>query len=105
MNDVIINAVSKPSTINTTINKPSYLVILKDDSIQIKKMKYFISIDKPDFLNGFISVKGIYANFSEKEIILNFNDMLTNSKKDLLLEVMFPWHRIISIRNLTFRAK
>lgn len=80
--------------------KPSYLI-----TIDGKPVKRFITIDKPELLNGFVQVKGIYCEENEDEIVQKFADILTSSSKELILEVMFPWHKIASIRSLVFRAK
>jgi hypothetical protein len=80
--------------------KPAHLITLEG-----KPIKRFISIDKPELLNGFIQVKGIYSEEDESEIVNKFPDLLTNSPKELILEVWFPLHKISSIRSLVFRAK
>ena len=86
--------------------KPTYLVVLDVIPGGTKKTeKKFIATEKPDLLDGFIQVKGIFTDSSEDEISKNFTDILTNSSKELFIEVMLPWHRICSIRNLVFRAK
>lgn len=85
--------------------KPSYLITLEDTSSKkADRFQRFISLDKPELLNGFIQVKGIFSDKSEDEIIKTFVDILTNSSKELILEMMFPMHRICSIRNLVFNA-
>ena len=87
------------------LKKPSYLIIL-DDGIDGKNKKYqnFISLDKPESLNGFIHVKGFYCDKPESKIIKSFSDILTNISKEFILEMMFPLHRIYSIRSLVFNA-
>ena len=64
----------------------------------------FISLDKPRAENGVIEVKGIFSELSEDEIIKSFADILTATPKELTLEMMFPLHRIVSIRSLVFNA-
>lgn len=88
-------------------NKPSYLVSLEEITGKTKTTRYFITTDRPEHLNGFIQVKGIFVDSSitEEEIIKNFTDILTSAKKELILEMMFPWHKICSIRSLVFKAK
>lgn len=88
------------------IRKPYYLLELKVDR-RTKEPRFFISIDKPSLLNGFVEVKGIFVEVSveEEELLKNFDTILTNTSKDLFLEMMFPWHRICSVRNLIFKAK
>lgn len=85
--------------------KPSYLVTIEDTTSAGKKsMKRFITTDKPDLLQGFIQVKGFFSDEGEDEIINNLSDILTSTKKELICEMMFPWHKICSIRSLVFNA-
>lgn len=85
--------------------KPAHLITIEDFSGKVKVLKQFIALDKPELVNGFIQAKGIFCDFSEDEISKNFNTVLTSSPKELFLEMMFPWHKIHSIRNLAFRQK
>lgn len=85
--------------------KPVYLVLLEETVGKSKVLKKFITVEKPELLNGFVQVKGIFSDSDEEEINKKFNDILTNSSKELFIEVMFPWHKICSIRSLVFRAK
>lgn len=81
------------------LNKPNYLITLIDG----KTKKYIITLDKPTFENGFIDVKCILIdNYSEEEIVLKYKDILTNTKRELYLELLIPWHRILMIRSLVF---
>jgi hypothetical protein len=84
--------------------KPPYLVLLKEGSGKTVVEERFISLDKPELLNGFIQVKGIYSEFSEEKIIRTFNDILTNNPKEAIVEMLFPNHRVASIRSLAFSA-
>jgi hypothetical protein len=88
-----------------TLKKPPFLITL-DDGVTGKTRNFqrFISLDKPESINGFIQVKGIFCDKDEDEIIKTFADILTNSPKELTLEMMFPLHRIHSIRSLVFNA-
>lgn len=88
-----------------TIKKPPYLITL-ENGVSGKNHLYqrFISLDKPEAINGFIQVKGIFTDCSEDEIIKAFSDILTTTPKESILEMMFPLHRVYSIRNLVFNA-
>lgn len=83
--------------------KPSYLVTLMATGAKVKEMR-FIAIDKPEFLPNCVQVKGVYLDDSEEKIINNVSGILTSIKKELVLEMTFPWHRICSIRSLVFNA-
>jgi hypothetical protein len=82
--------------------KPCYLISL--DGSGKKGITYFISIDKPDLLNNFIQVKGIYSDFCEDEITKRFSEIILNTPKESIVDMMFPSHRIFSIKSLVFNA-
>lgn len=103
MSDIAINVTSKVPVGNPIANKPSYLIFLEEKSG--KNNRKFLTIDKPDLLNGFVLAKGFYCNNDEEEIINKFQVILTDIKKELIIEVMLPWHKISSMRSLIFKAK
>lgn len=100
--DFAIGVTSVLPNAGALAKKPPHLIYLTDNKNKVTK---FLSIDKPEFLNGFIQVKGIYTDVGEDEINKNFFEILTSSPKELILEMIFPWHRISSVRNLVFKAK
>ncbi len=99
--DIAIGITAQLPTMGAMNKKPAYLITLDYG----KSYKRFITLDKPELLNGFLQVKGIYSDASEDEIIKSFSDILTNAPKELILDIMFPWHKICSVRSLVFRAK
>jgi len=101
--DFVVSSVVLPQVGNVS-KKPSYLVVLTDPVAKNKSLSIFIAVDKPDLLNGFIQVKGIFSEFSEEETIKKFNEILSSTAKESILDIMFPWHRVQSIRNLVFNA-
>lgn len=103
-NDIAINVTGLPNMVSKAF-KPTYLVVLEDGSSKSKTIKKFISLDKPELLQGFIQVKGIFCDSTEEEIIKNFSDILTSTSKDLILEVLIPWHKISYMRSLIFKQK
>lgn len=56
--DFTVNAVGSFTNTVQISKKPSYLIKL--DSGKAKKDTYFVSVDRPDLLNGFIQVKGFF---------------------------------------------
>jgi hypothetical protein len=86
-----------------TLKKPPYLILLSPLGAA-KTPQRFISLDKPESINGFIQVKGIFSDKIEDEIIKNFTTHLTDAARETILEMMFPLHRVISIRSLVFSA-
>jgi|ERR1035437_612338 hypothetical protein len=104
-NDIAVGITGGPSVTGTISKKPSYLITLEDNSGKTKSLKRFITLDKPETLNGFLQAKGIFSELSEGEISKNFVDLLTSSSRELVLDMLFPWHRIFSVRSLVFKAK
>lgn len=102
--DYSVGAVSNLPTFGTISKKPSYLITLEDSSGKKNSFQRFISIDKPDSQSGFILVKGIFTDSSEEDIVKKFSDLLTSTPKESILEIWFPWHRVISVRSLVFNA-
>ena len=87
------------------LKKPPFLITLDDGSSgKTRNFQRFISLDKPESVNGFVQVKGIFCDKDEEEIIKGFSDILTGTSKEFILEMMFPLHRIYSIRSLVFNA-
>lgn len=100
--DFAIGSVGIPS-VGSAPKKPPYLVSLEPNAGS-KKAVLFIALDKPDLLNGFIQVKGIYVDVTEDKVTKNFAEILAETPKEEILDIMFPWHRVVSIRNLVFNA-
>lgn len=98
--DFAVGAVGVPS-VGHQARKPCYLVVL---STTAKKTENFISLDKPDLLNGFIQAKGFYTDQSEEEVVKDFVNLVASTPKETYLDIMFPWHRVQSIRSLVFNA-
>ena len=89
-----------------TLKKPPYLITLYDGvSGKALNFKRFISLDKPRLENGVFEVKVIFSDKTEEEIIKTFSDILTETPKELLLEMMFSLQRIYEVRNLVFNAQ
>jgi hypothetical protein len=86
------------------MKKPTYLVLLEDLTGKTKVTKKFIALAKPDLLNGFIEMKGFFSDLDESKILENPAEVILNSPKENHCEMMFPWHRVLSIRNLIFNA-
>lgn len=104
-NDIAISSVAGLPSVGSISKKPSYLIILEDFNGKNRIVKKFITIDKPEFLQGFIQVKGFFSELAEDEINKKFIELLTSTSKDLFYEMLFPWHKICSIKSLVFKQK
>lgn len=97
--DIAIGTANLPTNA-PRLTKPSYLVTLVDGKV----VTYFIALDKPELASGFISVRGFYCEASEEEVVKGFVEMISKTPKETVLEMMFPTHRVKSIRSLVFNA-
>jgi hypothetical protein len=102
--DIAIGSVGIPTNGTAISKKPSYLICMEETNSK-KSSQKFITLDKPEFITGFVQVKGIFTNLPESEVIKNYLEVLTSAPKDLYLEVLIPWHRISYIRSLVFKQK
>lgn len=102
--DISIGSVGVPTTVAVP-KKPSYLIFLEDATPKNKRTKKFITLDKPEFVSGFVQVKGFFTDLPEDEVIKTFPEVLTSVAKDLILEVFIPWQRITYMRSLVFKQK
>lgn len=86
------------------LKKPPYLITLTKQTGKAQAFERFISLDRPEPTVGFIQVKGIFCDREEEEIIKGFAAIVSNTPKEAIVEMMFPHHRIVSIRSLVFNA-
>jgi len=100
--DYAIAATARVVSGSPILSKPAYLVTFEASGKT--KSKFFIAIEKPEFQDAFIQVKGIFSEVSEEEIINSFGEILTQAGKESILEMYFPWHKIVSVRSLVFKA-
>jgi len=96
MTDIAVNQTSivLPSVISAT--KPPYLIDLVDG----KSTKYFLTLEPPVIEENFVKVKGLFINNKE-----DFINVLSDIDKTQVVEILFPWHRILQIKNLSFKMK
>lgn len=103
-NDIAVQMIGLPGVAQIS-KKPPYLILMEETSGKNKVVKKFITLDKPELMQGFVQVKGIFSDLPEEEIIKNYYDVLTTTNKELFLEVLIPWHKISYIRSLIFKQK
>ncbi len=95
--DVILAPTNKVAGAITP-NKPIYLILIDDG----KSKKKFLTIDRPDLQASYVQAKGIFSDISEENISDKYQDILTSVPKESILEMIFPWNKILSIKNLIF---
>lgn len=113
----VLNRVPDGSVINV---KPCYLITLtekevKDTKVQSKGSKAkasvpgprnFVAIELPNMQNSVcVHTKGFYDTSGEENIIANFRSLVSTIDREQILELYIPWHSIVSIRSLVFKAK
>ena len=96
MSDITVSQTNANMTNFVVTTKPPYLVELLDG----KSVKLFLTIDAPVIELSHIRVKGLFV--SEKE---NLNQVLSELDKTQVMEILFPWHRVQQIKNLSFKIK
>lgn len=89
--DLAVGVVGLPN-VGALLKKPTYLVTLTEG----KKEVYFLATDKPELIvGGFIQAKGAFVDSPD----------VTEVTKDSIVEMIFPSHRIVHIKNLVFKQK
>lgn len=105
MSDISINTTSIFQG-STVIQKPIYLLTLKTEDTKGKPTKeFFLALDKPDIETAYVSCKGFYVEGTEDVISVNFIDLVSKTDKAKYSHIMFPWHRVSSIKNLGYKSK
>lgn len=100
MSDIaLIPAGSNMPVAGALNKKPLFLVTLTNG----KLMQQFISIDRPLTEMNYIQTKGIFVQLPEEEIVSRSAELM-NANKDSILEMIFPMHRVYSIRNINYIA-
>jgi hypothetical protein len=113
--DFAIGTVGIPQ-VGQVSNKPRYLIQMNPGTfLKSKPWVYFIALDKPAFEAQFISVKGFYVDVPElskdktekeveNDIISSFTDLVAETPKELIQDLLIPTHRVHVIRSLVFNA-
>lgn len=105
MNDNIL--VVKPQGLQEkTLTKtvPVYAVELTGSGSKGTKI-FFIASKLEVDATTFVKCIGTYFTGTEEALSKNYNEILSAPDKSGFIEVMFPWHRVLSIKNLIFRHK
>lgn len=101
--DIAIGPVGIPN-VAALQKKPPHLLVLTKSKGQ---PDLFISLDKPVFENDFVQVKGFFVGGSSTETSVSskYVEHMSSVDKDSVVEMFFPNHRIVSIKNLIFKQK
>lgn len=74
-------------------------------NLEKNKVTNFITIDKPDFVTNFVSVKGFFCDQLISEIAEKYQDIIKETPKEKVVEIIFPSEKINFIRSLIFKQK
>jgi hypothetical protein len=85
---------------NVQKTTPSYLITIERG----KKELYFIAT-KLELGSTYIKVVGFYINQEENKIKQEYQQLIQNTDKNLYMELILPYQRILEIRNLIYRQK
>jgi len=83
-----------------SINKPVYLVQVNGDYFSGGAPSVFVSL-KLTHEVATLKVQG--WKVSKDETIDNLEDAEKKANRDEYLDIQFPWHRVTSIKNITFK--
>jgi hypothetical protein len=101
-NDIALTPVGITSKPHTS-SKPSHLIVFED--VAKGKVKKFITLDRPEGNGHLIQAKGVLTDLKEEEVQLTYQEVLTSSPRESIMELMIPCSRIFYIRSLVFKAK
>ena len=99
--DIAIGPVGLPN-VGGLIKKPPHLVELTEGKTKIN----FLSLDRPDLLSDYIQVRGCMVDSKDLEALSkDLVNFVSSIPKDSIVECLYPSHRVLSIKNLYFKAK
>jgi len=99
------SAIQKADSLTAnSANKLLYIVVTEDPTSK-DEVKYFAT-SKVDKLTNFAEVIGYEVTSVQMKQIKTWNDVteLANKSKSMeIVNMTFPWHRVISIRNVSYK--
>jgi hypothetical protein len=81
-------------------NKPVYLVQVLSRNNRGDFVEYFVSY-KLNYELAVLKIQG--WKISKGKTVDNLEDAEKHANREQYLDIHFPWHRVISIRNITFK--
>jgi S-adenosylmethionine hydrolase len=87
-----------PKPANRSANKPVYLLKAEDPTVKEKVVLYKVS--SIDRFGDYISIKGIELSKAQVKQVKE-NAHVSIAGREINIEI--PWHRVISIENLTYK--
>jgi hypothetical protein len=82
--------------------KPPHLIEMTEGKSKV----YFLSTDRPELQGNFVQVKGSFVSSDQiKELEADAVGFVSQVPKENIYDMLLPTHRILSIKNLAFKAK
>lgn len=88
-------------------NNPLYIVSIEDPSSEAK-IRRFAALKLREESSLYLEVIGIELEMdTQQNALTNYNDVVTCAKHGVIAitSIRFPWHRVISIQNKTYKHK
>lgn len=91
--------------IASSTNKMLYILVVEDPSLKAKT-RYFAT-QKVDKTAGFADIVGYEVTNAQSSKLKTWDDATTLAETQELeiFNISFPWHRVISIRNVSYKLK
>ena len=94
-------------SMGNSTNKLLYILVVEDPTLK-EKCRLFATT-KVDKMTAFAEVIGYEITNAQSNKLKTWDDVveLVNTKNGSieLVNISFPWHRVISIRNVTYKSK
>jgi len=80
-------------------NKPVYLVL-----VQGYEEHAFVT-SKLELSDTYVRITGHTIPYNSIREIKTLEDAEKHAEREEILDIMYPWHRVVSIRNITYKSK
>lgn len=102
-NDIIVQ---QTTVINAKAgNKLAYKLTVEDSLKKTKAAVYYISLMKLDMSPAVVDFKGFEVDEKQLNTINTYEDAVNIASKKDIINLMIPWHKIISIENILYRQR
>lgn len=97
----------KIESFSAKINNKTVYILLVEDPSKREKFRAFVGVDVISGSETF-DLKGYEIKWSNRDKITGFDDAIKyanefNKGPEDIVDIKYPWHRVISVRNVTYR--
>lgn len=104
MNDFGVGVVDKGYGNVSQKVRNYHLITFKSECIPFGKSQFFVTQDKPDFFNGWLSSKGVFVD-SIEGVTKSVEALFTDVDRAHIVDMTFPMQSVSFVQNLIFKAK